>query len=131
MLGFGSELGAQPFLRATSGIMMFNDHDATQRIFTNILKVAVLTRHYETDRFGDQPIMNYAAIQSESVDIEMLRGKSLNGSLPVLMMEDTQAILKHVSLGVGMGHEKLDIMNELFDLVLTRSRSESPVKGDK
>ncbi|GAN53310.1 glycosyltransferase family protein [Tanticharoenia sakaeratensis] len=130
MLGFGSELGAQPFLRATSGIMMFNDHDATQRIFTNILKVAALTRRYETDRFGDQPIMNYAAIQSESVDIEMLRGKSLNGSHPVLMMEDTHAILKHVSLGVGMGHEKLDIMNELFDLVLTRSRSESPVKGD-
>ncbi|NHN88041.1 hypothetical protein [Acetobacter conturbans] len=115
MIGREGEIGDLSFWRATSGIMLFSDLPATHRMFETVCRVGKLTRRHEIDWFGDQPVLNYVATQTEMVDIELLKDKSLNSAYVDHFMSNRARFLMHISMGVGEGKKKFPIMKELFD----------------
>lgn len=115
MFGRNGEIGELDFWKATSGIMMFTDHQETRKIFEMICFVGRITRREEIDWFGDQPVMNYVLTQNENINISVLEGKSLNSGAVEQFLSNPDRILMHISLGVGYGSEKLPIMTSLFE----------------
>ena len=119
MFGQEGEIGELPFWQVTSGIMLFSSHDAARRLFEMVMKIRGLTRCYELDLFGDQPVLNYVATQMEIVDVDLLYRRSINGSDIQTLLLSKDRMLKHISLGVGESKRKLDIMLELFNNIHT------------